>query len=97
MEICIGIIILIIIVVGGSVLYGISASKIAEQKRIAWTRTLNDLSSSELVRMRDELEKQKKTLHKERLLVSGYKRNIIDGELGECNQRITILDTFIEK
>lgn len=97
MDCCIGVGILVVLVVGGSVLYGVIAGSIANKKRIEWTRTLNNLPSLELVRMRDELEKQKKNLQKERLLLSGYKRSSLDVELGECNQRITILDSFIEK
>jgi len=97
MDCCIGVGILVVLVVGGSVLYGVIAGKIANQKRIEWARTLNNASLPELERKRQELEGQVNTLQKERLLVSGHKRSSLDVELGECNQRIVIIDAFIKE
>lgn len=97
MELCIGIIILIIVVVGGILVYAQFATAVANRKRITWARTLNKVSLPELEKMRAEIERQAKALQRERLLVAGHKRNVLDVEIGECNQRIAIIDSFIEE
>lgn len=97
MEFCIGLIILIVVTVGGIWGYAYFASARANRERIAWTRMLDNIPLTELEAMRSELEKQKKTLQKDRLHLSGYQGKKLDVEINECNLRIKVLDTFIEE
>lgn len=97
MELCIGIIILIIVTVGGILVYAQFATAIADRKRTAWAQTLNNLALPELERKLHELERQRNALQRERLLVSGHKRTSINVELGECNLRIKIVESFIKE
>jgi hypothetical protein len=96
-EFCIGIIILTIVTVGGILVYAQFASAAANRKRIAWARTLNNLTLPELEKMLHEVEKRRKILQRESLLVSGYKRDSLNAELSEFNVRIKILESFIEE
>jgi phage tail sheath gpL-like len=96
-EFCIGIIILTIVTVGGILVYAQFAAAAANRKRIEWARTLNNLTLPELEKMLYEVEKRKKILQRESLLVSGYKRDSLNAELSEFNVRIKILESFIDE
>lgn len=97
MELCIGIIILIIVTVGGIWIYAFFATEIARTKRTAWARTLKNASLPELENALAKLERQRNILQRERLLVSNHKRTSMDVELGECNLRIKILESLIKE
>lgn len=97
MECCVGIIVLTVIVVGGSFIYGQFAGAIMDRKRVSWARSLNNIASPELERKLYELQMRSKTLQRERLLLSGHRRASLDVDLGECFRRIKIIESIIEE
>jgi flagellar basal body-associated protein FliL len=95
-ECCIGIVVLVILTFGVIFALSWAMSAKARSERIAWAKTLNDLSLPELETISSELEAEKKDLQKQRLLANAFKRNRIDMNLAECGERIKILKVLIE-
>jgi len=100
MDCCVGVIILIVLIFGVSIIYGLYSGMNASQKQTErareWAQTLRDYPLPELEMKREQLERQINTLQKERLLASGQNLNKINMELAECNQRMLVVKTFIK-
>lgn len=96
-EFCIGIILLVIVTVGGILVYSQFATAIADRRRIVWARSLNNVPTDQMEKIRDDLNKQKKHLQKERMIVSGHRKTSLDIEINECDLRIKIITNLIDE
>jgi hypothetical protein len=76
MDCCIGIIIITIVVVGGSLIYGYFAAEVARRKRASWARALDNATLPELERLLHEMEIEE-GLYKEKVCLFPVTNGII--------------------